>query len=276
MVSSFNSVFGRLFDAILYPFHDLNPWIAILAFSLITAIFMLLVYRALSDQEGIRTAKNRIAAHLLELRLYQDNIPATFRAQGNILRWNVKYLRHSIVPVLAMIAPLVLILIQLDARFGQAPLAPGETAILKMRLKQEYRPSQVDAAILPLTGSADETPPLRIDSEREINWRLTANDPGIHTLTVRVNHEILTKRLVVGPAAMAAVSSSRVGGPWYDILLNPSEPPIPESSAVRKIEIGYPAYRFILFGWRIHWLVAFFVLSVLLGFALKRIFRVEI
>jgi hypothetical protein len=276
MIGSFNSICGSLLDAILYPIRNLNPWIAITALSLLAAIALLLVYRALSDQKGIRTAKNRIAAHLLELRLYQDNMPVTFRAQGSILWWNLKYLQHTIRPVIVMIVPLAFFLIQIDARFGRAPFAPGDTIMVKLRLKQGYRPSQVDAKIEPFPGSAAETPPLRIDSEREIDWRLQAKEPGIRALTVLINDEILTKRLVVGPAAMAAVSPARVGSPWYELLLNPCEPPLPESSAVQSIEIGYPPNRLIFLGWHIHWLVAFFVLSVLLGFSLQRLFKVEI
>jgi uncharacterized membrane protein (DUF106 family) len=276
MIGLFNSIFGRLFDAILYPFRGLNPWIAIIVLSFATAIFMLLIYRAVSDQKGIRTAKDRIAAHLLELRLYRDNMPVTFRAQGSILGWNGRYMLHAIRPMLVMIVPLALVLIQLDVRFGQAPLAPGESAILKLRLKQEYRPSQVAARLESFAGSETETSPLRIDDEREISWRLRAKSPGIHALAIRVNDETLTKRLVVGPAPLIAVSPARVGSRWYDLLLNPYEPPLLESSAVQSIEIGYPPNRLMLFGWRIHWLVAFFVLSVLLGFALKGVIKVEI
>jgi uncharacterized membrane protein (DUF106 family) len=275
MIGSFNAIFGRLFDAILYPFHSLNPWIAIILFSLLTAISILLVYRAVSDQKGIRTAKDRIAAHLLELRLYRDNMPVTFRAQGSILWWNVKYLLYSVRPMLVMIVPLVLVLIQLDARFGQASLVPGDPTILKVHLKHEYWPSQVDARIESHPGSAVETPPLRIDSEREISWRLRAKEPGSHTLSIRINNEILKKRMVVGPAALVAVSPARVDSHWYDLLLYPCEPPLSESSAVQSIEIGYPPNRLIFFGYRMHWLVAFFVLSILFGFALKGIFRVE-
>jgi hypothetical protein len=276
MIVRFNSIFEHLFDGLLYPLREWSPWVALIALSLATAICMLLVYRAVSDQNGIRTAKNRIAAHLLEIRLYQNNMPVTFRAQGNILWWNLKYLLHSLKPMLIMIVPLVLVIIQLDLRFGLSPLAPGKSTILKLRLNQGRQPSQIVATIEPLPGLKVETPPLRIDGEREVSWRLKADAPGVYTIAVRISKETQTKRLVVGPAALVAIPSARVDSHFFNLLMNPGEPPVSELSAVESIEIGYSPKRLILFGWHIHWLVAFFVLSVVFGFALKGVFHVQI
>jgi hypothetical protein len=276
MIGSFNSIFGRLFDVALYPFQRYNPWVAMVGLSLITAVIMLLVYRAVSDQDGIRRTKNRIAAHLLEIRLYQNNMPVTFRAQGSILWWNLKYLLHSMKPMLVMIVPLVLVILQLDLRFGQFPLAPGESTVLKVRLQQSQRPSQVEAKIEPTSGIEVETPPLRIDGEQEISWRLKAKESSVYTLAIRINDQIISKRLVVGHAGLAPVSSARVSSRFFDLLMNPGEPPFIDSSVVKSIEIRYSPGHLAFFGWNIHWLVAFFVLSVLFGFALKGAFKVQI
>jgi hypothetical protein len=276
MIVRFNSLFGHLFDGLLYPFQGLNSWVAIVVLSLVTAIAMLLVYRTVSDQNGIRKTKDRIAAHLLEMLLYQDNMPATFRAQGSILWWNLKYILHSMKPMLIMIVPLVLIIIQLDMRLGQSPIEPGGSAIIKLRLQPSSRPSQAVVRIEPFSGVDVETPPLRIDSEREVSWRVRAKEPGIYAVTVRVNSEMLEKRLVVGWPSLAPISSMRVSARFFDLLMNPGEPPLSGSSGVQSIEIGYPPNRLILFGWRIHWLVAFFILSVLFGFTLKGAFKVQI
>lgn len=226
MIGTFNSALGHLFDFILYPFRGLSPWIAMAVLSLITAVFMLLVYRLVSNQAGIRMAKKRIAAHLLELRLYKDSLPVTFKAQGSILRWNLRYILHSMKPMLIMIVPLVLAIIQLDLRFGYGPLEPGATAILKVRLNEGRLPSSVIADAGTSSGFVVETPPLRIDPEREVNWRLRAATPGIHDLKIRIGKDIVAKRIVVGTAGVSGVSPARVGSYWLDELLNPGEKPI--------------------------------------------------
>jgi len=59
-------------------------------------------------------------------------------------------------------------------------------------------------------------------------------------------------------------------------LLNPGEKPLPREAEIKKIEVVYPSARLNLFGLKIHWLVAYFVLSIIFGFGLKGWFKVEI
>jgi len=59
-------------------------------------------------------------------------------------------------------------------------------------------------------------------------------------------------------------------------LLYPGENPLPGGIPVRSIEILYPAGRLNAFGLGLHWLVAYFVLSIIFGFAFKGVFKVEI
>ena len=45
---------------------------------------------------------------------------------------------------------------------------------------------------------------------------------------------------------------------------------------VRSVEVLYPSRTLTAFGVRVHWLVAYLVLSVAFGFAFKGVFKVEI
>jgi hypothetical protein len=275
MVDLINTVLGYVIDAIIYPFRDLSPWISMMIVSLLTSLLMLLVYRMASDQKGIRAVKDKILAHLLELRLYKDSLPISSRAQGNILVYNLKYLGYSLKPLMFMIVPMVLMIIQLDLWFGYQSLKSGESAIVKVRLKDGS--TLLDKIVLEtLPEYVIETPPLRIEKEAEVDWRIRATVPGNRDLAFRVNNQTVTKQMVVGAKSMAKTSPARVARNWFDQLLNPGEPVISELLAVKKIEIDYPARRMILFGWNIHWLVAFFMLSTIFALTLKRIFRIEI
>ncbi len=103
-----NSILGKLFDVLLLPFRSLNPWAGMAFISFLTGLLMLFIYRLASNQAGIRVVKARIKAHLLELRLYKDNMSVTMRAQGRILGANLRYLALNLKPLLVMvsIAPL--------------------------------------------------------------------------------------------------------------------------------------------------------------------------
>lgn len=276
MVNILNSVLARIIETLLHPFGNLNSWAAMALVSLLTAILMLLAYRLISNQEKIRAAKSRIVAHLLEVRLYKDSLPVSLRAQGNMLWYNLKYLGQSLRPMLVLILPMVLVLIHVDQWFGYEPLRVGESTLLKVKFREGHRPSGEPLEIYPSAAFTVETPPLRMEPEGEVVWRLRANEPGKRSLVIRAGHHQIEKHLVVGENVFAKISSVRAGGSWLNRLANPGEPAIPEDTSIMAVSTEYPSRPMSVFGWHLHWLVVYFVLSVVFAFALKGIFKVEI
>jgi hypothetical protein len=121
-----------------------------------------------------------------------------------------------------------------------------------------------------------ETPPLRIEDEAEIDWRVKAKENGLGRLTLVVGSETIVKDVAVGTKLLSKISTLRVGRNVLDQVFNPGERPLPSGSIVRSVELKYPEARMDLFGRRIHWLVVYFVLSIIFGFAFKGVFKVEI
>jgi hypothetical protein len=271
-----NTVLGKLFDLLLLPFRSLNPWAGMIFISFLTGLLMLFVYRLTSNQIGIRQVKDRIKAHLLELRLYKDNMGVTMKAQGQILRANLKYIVLNFKPLVVMIVPLVLILAQLNLWFGAAPLEVGRPAILKVELAPEIRPLDMEFALEAPPQVAVETPPLRLEEPKEVDWRINPGSPGIYDLTIRAGGESVHKILVVAGPPLQRVSSLKVRPNFLEEVLFPGEKPLPQGNPIRSIELLYPAGRLHLLGLKIHWLIAYLGLSIVFGFALKKPFKVEI
>lgn len=279
----FNSIFGKIFEFIFFPLSSMSPWIGMTLISLLTGILMLLIFRFTSNQEGIRQVKNKIKAHLLELRLFKDSLSISFRAQGNIFRYNLKYIGYSGKPLLIMIIPLILILIQLNLWFGHQALTPGQTAILKVKLEEGTNLLDIDLTIEPSQGFDIETPPLRVEEEWEINWRLRAKENGIHNLTIAANGQRVTKKIAIAQKPLSKISPLKVRRNIIDELFNPGESPISGDTPIKTIEVKYSTKNMNLFGWNVpsiwnipSWLIVYFALSIIFGFALKGIFKVEI
>jgi hypothetical protein len=272
----FNEAFGKIFDLIFLPFRHLSPWFGMILISFLTGLLMLFIFRHTSNQEGIRKAKNKIKAHLLELRLYKDSMNVSLKAYGKILAANLKYISHSVKPMLVMIVPVLLILIQLNLWFGSQSLRVGQEAVLKIRLDEGKNPLQTEISIEPPAGITVETPALRIEEGREIEWRLRARAEGFQTMMFRWENDSFGKQIAVAQNPLSKISAVKPGLSFLDEVFNPGEKPLPKKLGIRSIEVAYPAQRMSLFGWRIHWLVAFFALSIIFGFALKGVFKVEI
>lgn len=271
-----NAVLGTVFDLVVGPFRNMNPWIAMAVVSVLTGLLMLAVFRWTSNQDGIRRSKNAIKAHLLELRLYKDSLAQQLRSQGRILAANGRYFGHALRPMLVMMVPVLLILVQLNLRFGSRPFAPGETSILKVKLMAGHNPVETGIVLEAPPGVAVESPPLRIEEDREIDWRLRAVAPGTHALTIRLGAEAFTKTVIVGGRGLVAIPNLKPGRSFLDRVFNPGERPVPNGSPVESVELNHPERRLDLLGLRIHWLVAYFILSIVFGFALKGVFKVEI
>ncbi|MGA2534229.1 MAG: hypothetical protein ABSG19_14480 [Candidatus Aminicenantales bacterium] len=271
-----NAVVGGIFNVLLFPFRGLSPWFGMIFVSLLTAFLMLWAFKLTSNQPGIRKAKNAIKAHLLELRLFKDNMRISLKAQGRIVRANMSYIACNSKPMLVMILPLLLILAQLNLWFGAAPLKPGDEALVKAKVARGADPLALDIAIEPSAGLTVETPAVRIPDEGEIAWRIRSAGPGPASLTFRLAGRTIVKPVAVGGAPLSKVSTHSVGRSVLKELLYPGEKPLPGDTPLVSIEILYPSGGLPLLGLSVNWLVAYFVLSIIFGFAFKGIFKVEI
>lgn len=274
-MSLINTPLRALFDALLYPFRAMSPWVTLLPISLVTAVVLLLIFKRTSNQSAINDVKARITAGLFEIRLFNDDLRTMFRAQGQILRRTLTYMRLSLVPMLWTLPPLVLVIAQLQFHYGYEGISPGQTTELQAVLKPDSVPAgkphiDVDAA----DGITIVEPAVWVPSLREMTWRVHVDAPGSYELRLAMGGETESK-LVDATAEVVRRSPIRARG-FLDELLYPAESALPSDSAFEAIEIGYEDATVNFFGFGIHWLIVFFVLSMAFAFALRKPFGVEI
>ena len=270
----FNLIICRLFDLITTPFATLHPYWGLITISILTGFIMLLIFRFTSDQEGIQEVKNRIKAHIFEIRLFNDDLKLMLEAQKNILKANLTYMKYSLKPMIFLIFPVVLIMIQLSLRFSQHPLTIGESAIVKVKF-QDQASFNKNLILKAPEGIKIETPPLRILGKKEVDWRIKALKKGTYDLGIEVGKMTFSKSLKVSDQLLR-LSTRRVSANILQQFLYPGERSLPSESGIEYIEIKYPTITYHIFGWHVHWLVIFFAVSILTGFMLKGLFKVEI
>lgn len=271
-----NSAVGTLIKIIFLPFLSFNPWLAMLAISLLTALLMLFIYKKTSNQQGIKRVKNRIKAHLLEIRLYQNDFRTQLGSQKELLSANLRYLLYNLKPLLVMIVPIFLLLAQLNLWFGYQPASPDETFLLKARFIKTVNLELLTLDLEVPEGLQVETPPVRIIDEAEVSWRLKIMGPVKDPLVISVNGERYQKEMPESHSRLVRVPAVRVKRNLWQELLYPGEKPLPTDSLLSRIEIRLPQPRLYLLGIGFHWLVAYFLLSIIFGLLLKGIFKVEI
>lgn len=270
-----NAVFGAFVGTLLWPFRGLSPWWGLLALSVLTALAILWVYKRLSDQEALRRAKDRIKAGLLEIRLYKDDLGVTLRAQGAIVKANLAYAAANLKPLLVAFAPLVFVMAQIGLWYDRAPLEPGQVALVKVATST----SAAAGAEWRIEASENlevTSPAVRIPDEKQVCWRVKALAEGRGLLVFGVEGNEASKSVVVGGPRLAKVSRRASRGSLWNRIIHPGEPPLPAGPPIVSIEVLYPSRALELLGLRIPWLVAYLVLSVGAGLALKGFLGVEI
>jgi len=271
-VTVLNQALARLFDLALAPLDRLSPLAGLAALSLVTAVAVVLAFKWTADQPALVAAKRAMQAAIFEIRLFNDDPLAMLRAQGDVLRHALRYLRLSLAPTLWLIAPLLALLLHMEFFFAYTGLIPGQAALVKVRLAADAgrkATTMLDVSLEAPEAISVETPGVSLPSEREIVWRIRPRATGSYDLLVHIGGTVLSKTLVVSDA-VARRSPVRPDGALLNQLLDPSEPPLPSGMGLAAITVAYPTRDVSIGGWNIGWSGAYLALTLAFALVLKR------
>ena len=278
-MSLLNRALVQLFDLLVLPFRGMPALVGLTVISALVSAGMLLAFARISDQEALDQIKRRITAGVYEIRLYKDDLRTIFSAQFMTFRHTLTYFRLSMVPMLWIMLPIVIVVVQLQFQYGYQPLQPGESTLVTVELTEEGAAAVAETDGRGVTleapqGVRVETPVVWIPSLREAGWRVSAESSGDHELVVHIGDENVTKSLRVS-GTTALRSPVRPSG-LLGQMIYPAERPLRGGSAVEAIRVGYADADINLLGWETHWLIAFFILTMVFAFALAKPMGVKI
>lgn len=233
----------------------------------LSGIASLWVFRRWSDAEQLRTAANRIVAHLFELELFAEEPAVVLRAQGDLFIANAKLLRQVALPSLVLIVPFSILVITLDAVCSRAPLQPGRPAIVtvqcRVRGATRLPPAKLDVP----AGFQIETPPVRVPMSSQISWRIRPLRSVRGDLKVLLGSRSISKS-ISSAAGLQWLSDIRAGS-LLDFLIHPLELPYSDT-AVQYISVVYPAATVFNLNWMVWFLAASFVPPVIYIWAIHQ------
>jgi hypothetical protein len=252
-----------------------SPTVSLWIISAVTGVVMLLIWRYTSNQAAIGDVRRKISANLLATRLFKDDLSVSFRAQRRIIWQALRLLAYSFQPMLIMMIPFVLIMVQIGLRYEQRPLPVGQKARVKVTLKEGAAWKGVgDQLVLPDGISRDINDPCRAEGLRTVDWRITPSTAGAYTFVFGKGSDVVAVPVCVGDG-FTRVSRLR-GGSFFDRLLYSAEPSIPKASVFDSVEVFYPLRSTPILGLDVHWLITLLVLSILFALVFKPILKVKI
>lgn len=263
-----NGVTTSIFDVILVPFELLGPMFTMIVVSGIFGILALLAFKHISWQKGIKSTKDRIKGHLIEIRIYQDDLFVVFAAIGKILFRNAQYVGLNFGPFIPLAIPFVLVASQLVVRYGFEPLplvAAGETGLpgQGVMIHVEMKPGhEAEIAGLQIEGVRDvhapragvdestlglwtDRPFHRAATDGRAFWEVYGAVDGEHEITLRLaDGTEVVKKVACGSAKPRTMQGERTGSFWSSWLW-PAEDSL-AGTPFARIHFEYPMTDF---GW---------------------------
>ncbi len=253
----------------------ISPLAIVVVLSVVVGSLMVVLFGYTSDQKAIAITKDQVKAHLLAVRLYRDQIPVVMSSYGKILRGTGRYLKLSFKPLLWVIVPITLLMVQVDRYLGAAPLPPNLPFLLTVHLTGQTSDALNDVTLVLPPEIAMTAPPVHVPAENAIVWRLVASKEGKYDVKIAAAGQSAAKTVRVG-SDLARISTVRLRGQFWERMFSSAEPALPENFPVDSISINYPDRDIEIAGYGMNWIWPFFILSMVAGFIFKEIRGIRI
>jgi len=250
-----------------------SPLAIVVVLSLVVGLLMVVLFGYTSDQKAIRVAKDQLKAHLLAVRLYRDQIPVVMGSYGKILRGTGRYLKLAFKPLLYVIIPITLLMVQIDRYLGQTAIPVNAPFLLTVQLNGG---DGVNGVTLDLPSEIAMTaPPVHIPAADEIVWRLVGSKDGKYEVGIAGAGQSVAKSVCVG-SDLVRISTVRLRGHFWTRMFSSAEAALPEVSPIESIAINYPDRNIEIAGYGMNWIWLFFILSMVAGFIFKELLGIQI
>ena len=244
-----NGLATTVFDIVLWPFEMLSIEVAIAVVSALFGILGLVIFKYISWQKGIKDTKDQIKGHMIEIRIYQDDLPVVGKAVAKVLFRNVQYLLLNLLPFVPLSIPFVILLSQLVVRYAFEPLEENQPFTITVEMAQAHRAAVSDLeVILPEGIDEDDVVIVRSPADGRAFVSVRETTAGLHDFGFKVGPSgtLVEKPVVIGADTEPprSMQPERVGT-FFSAWIWPAEDMVNDDRIDRiAIDGGYPESSF--------------------------------
>ncbi|HJM57248.1 MAG: hypothetical protein CMJ98_00280 [Planctomycetes bacterium] len=247
-MNALNHASNALFDLVLTPLEALGEEFALIMVSGIFGILALIVFKQISSQKGIKAAKDRIKGHMIEIRIYQNDLVLVSRAIGKVLLRNLQYVGLNFGPFIPLSIPFAFVIAQMVVRYGFIPvpvqedftgLMAGKGLTVKVELAEGYERQAPDLELILPDGVEATSPLVAVPAEGYVFQEIVATRSGEFDLKFVLGGTESIKQLAAGDVTPRALQPERVSS-FLSAVLWPAEDTFPEDSGIARVSFVYP------------------------------------
>jgi len=270
-----NRIFMDISTILLLPFRGLPPLWGLAWLSLLAGVCMILVFKGFSNQEAIGNLRKKMGAQALGMLLFISNPLAVLSMAGRLILSNFAYLWLILKPILIIAIPFVILMGQLDARYGRIP--PSQLDVITVTIVYSNDFPERNSFGVECENANLMEPFVFIPALGEVSFRIRPSGHGLITLdTGGVSITFGEADTWSGAVSFREFDTgtpfSRIVQPWnvkasyYSV----------DSCTPSRGRIDLPARRYDVLGGRWSWLTVLLVFSSLSAIAGAVVFRVKI
>lgn len=248
-MNALNHVVNAVFDALLWPLEKLGRGPALVITAGIFGVLALVAFKHLSRQKAIARVKDRIKAHLIEIRIWADDPRIVFTAIGKVLWANLRYLALNLLPFVPLSIPFTFVIAQCVVRYAFDPVPvratsehrlAGQGTTLRVALKPGSATSVSGLQVRFPEGLELVSPLVRIPSEGLAFQEFHATRAGTFEIELALaDGTRVTKEFVAGDVQPRRFQPDRASGFW-SAWLWPAEDAFEAASPFQRVHVDYP------------------------------------
>ncbi len=277
MMNALNTLLNAISDTLLGPLADWPPLVTLVLVSAVAGVLMAIVFRYTSRQQALRRVADLSRAQVLAIKLFKDDPVGIFRSLGQLMKCTGLRLWYSLPPMLVMLVPFVLLLVQLAQRYEYRPLQPDEKMIVEAQLAPQTWPRSAEVALQLPSQIEVEARPLRDHQQHTIYWRARVIDAVPATLHLQVDSEQVDMPIAVSDDGerLLRVTARRPGPGFWGRLLHPGEPGFAAADPLQRVTVHYTRRATPLLGFDVPWWLTFLLVSMLAAVLVRPLVKVS-
>ena len=281
-MNALNRAVTRFFDVVLTPLEAISDEFALLVVSGVFGVLALWIFKHISWQKGIKATKDRIKGHLIEIRLYQDDLVIVGKAIGKVLFRNFQYVLLNFGPFVPLAIPFALVAAQMVVRYGFEPapvqhIVEGQLAGAGLTLTVKGDTEAIADLKFVLPDGLVAVLEMHCPEQGFADMEFVAEHPGEYEIVVLIGDKRVTKAFVAGGESdVRSMQPERVSS-LFEALLWPAEDTL-AGTGLKKISFVYPEsdLGWLPFSGPVGVLLVFVLASMIVGFVFLKPLGVQI
>ncbi|MBW3020994.1 DUF4199 family protein [Candidatus Woesearchaeota archaeon] len=192
-----SSILDPLFRPLLNlisPEPGMGPFFLILLFSFAISLLITLVYKAVTDQDLMRSLKAEMKELQKEMKELRKDPQKMMEVQKKSMETNMKYMTHSFKPTLITLIPIIIIFGWMSSNLAVYPILENDTFPVTMTVESELIGYNVSIEVpegIELVSSETQ----KIESE-EVKWLMKGNY-GNYNLLFKIGENYYEKDITI-------------------------------------------------------------------------------